>query len=57
MVVFVGALKWGLPSAWPLSLRFGLEVLAGASSYVLVITTFHGDRLRTFISLVWRLRN
>jgi PST family polysaccharide transporter len=56
MVVFVGALKWVLPSAWPLYLRFGLEVLAGAASYILVLVALHGDRLRVFTSLVRRSR-
>jgi PST family polysaccharide transporter len=56
MVVFVGALKWVLPSAWPLYLRFGLEVLTGAASYILFLVALHSDRLRVFISLVRRSR-
>jgi PST family polysaccharide transporter len=57
MVVAVGALKWALPSAWPLYLRFGLEVLAGALAYVLVMVALHGDRLRAFVSLLRRVRS
>lgn len=57
MAVVVGALKWALPLAWPLNLRFGLQVLAGAAAYVLVIVALHGDRLRAFKSLARRLRS
>ena len=56
MVVVVGALKWALPWAWPLYFRFGLEVLAGAITYVLVMVTLHGDRLRAFRGLLQRSR-
>ena len=56
MLVFVSALKWALPSAWPLYVRFGLEVFAGASSYALVIVALHRDRLRAFTNLARRLR-
>ncbi len=57
MAVVVGALKWALPSAWPLYLRFGLQVVAGAITYVLVMVALHGDRLRAFRSLARRLRS
>ncbi len=56
MVILVGGLKWILSSAWPLYVRFGLEVLAGAGTYVLVIVALHGDRVRAFATMARRLR-
>jgi len=57
MVVFVGALKWVLPSTWPLYLRFSLEVVTGAIVYVLALAIFHAERVRTFKYLMLRMRS
>jgi PST family polysaccharide transporter len=57
MVVVVGVLKWALPSAWPLYVRFSLEVLAGAAVYSLVMKVFHRDRLRAFMRLAQLVRS
>ena len=57
MVVFVGALKWALPPAWSLYLRFSVELLAGAAGYSLVVALLHGDRVRAFIRLAQRVRS
>jgi PST family polysaccharide transporter len=57
MVAAVVALKWTLPSVWPLYFRFGVEVIAGALAYVAVMFLLHGDRVRAFVSLLRRLRS
>jgi O-antigen/teichoic acid export membrane protein len=47
MTIIVVLLKWSMPSSWPLSLRFSLEVVAGAAAYIFVMTVFYGTRIRS----------
>jgi len=56
MVILVSTLKRVIPSAWPLYVRFTLEVLCGAASYIGVILILHGNRLRAFAKVVQQLR-
>jgi O-antigen/teichoic acid export membrane protein len=56
MILAVGALKLVIPVEWPLYLRFGIEVLAGATAYLFVLLVLHIDRLRGFIDFYRRLR-
>jgi O-antigen/teichoic acid export membrane protein len=56
MILAVGALKWVIPAGWPLYLRFGIEVVAGASAYFIVLLVVHMDRLRSFVDFYRRLR-
>jgi O-antigen/teichoic acid export membrane protein len=56
MILAVGALKWMIPVEWPIYLRFGIEVLAGATAYLIVLLVLHIDRLRGFIDFYRRLR-
>jgi len=57
MIFAVGALKLVVPVQWPLYLRFGIEVVAGATAYLIVLLVLHIDRLRSFIDFYRRLRN
>lgn len=57
MISAVVALKWALPPAWPLYFRFGVEVLIGAITYILVIVVLHRARLRAFKRFAQRLRS
>ena len=41
--------KLVFPAGWPLYLRFGIEVVAGATAYLIVLLVLHIDRLRGFI--------
>ncbi|MFO0706488.1 MAG: lipopolysaccharide biosynthesis protein [Nitrospira sp.] len=52
MMTSVMALKAVMPSAWPLSLRFGAEVLAGAAVYGVTTLSIHGERVRAFVTLI-----
>lgn len=56
MIFAVVALKWVIPVQWPLYLRFGIEVVAGAIAYFVVLLVLHIDRLRSFIEFYRRLR-
>jgi teichuronic acid exporter len=56
MVFVVGALKLVIPVEWPLYLRFGIEVVAGAIAYLVVLLALHIDRLRGFSDFYRRLR-
>jgi teichuronic acid exporter len=56
MIFAVVALKLVIPAEWPLYLRFGIEVGAGAAAYLIVLLVLHGDRLRAFIDFYRRLR-
>jgi O-antigen/teichoic acid export membrane protein len=56
MILAVSVLKWAIPPAWPLYARFALEVTAGTAAYLLVLLVFHGDRMRSFLSLYRRYR-
>jgi O-antigen/teichoic acid export membrane protein len=56
MIFVVLALKWVIPAEWPLYLRFGIEVVAGAGTYFIVLLVLHIDRLRAFIDFCRRLR-
>jgi O-antigen/teichoic acid export membrane protein len=56
MILAVGALKLVIPVEWPLYLRFGIEVVAGATAYLIVLLVLHIDRLRGFIDFYRRLR-
>lgn len=57
MILAVVALKWVLPAEWPLYLRLPVEVVAGASAYLLVLVMLHIDRLRSFIGFYRRLQD
>lgn len=56
MILSVGALKWAIPPAWPLYARFAVEVTGGATAYLIALSVFHGERLRSFLSLCRRNR-
>jgi O-antigen/teichoic acid export membrane protein len=56
MIFAVLALKLVIPIAWPLYLRFAIEVVAGAVAYLMVLLVLHIDRLRSFIDFYRRLR-
>jgi teichuronic acid exporter len=56
MIFAVVALKSVIPTGWPLYLRFGLEVAAGAAAYSIVLLVLHTDRLRAFMDFYRRLR-
>jgi O-antigen/teichoic acid export membrane protein len=56
MILAVGALKLMIPVEWPVYLRFGFEVVAGAVAYSIVLLVLHIDRLRSFIDFYRRLR-
>jgi O-antigen/teichoic acid export membrane protein len=57
MTAVVLLLKWLLHSGWPLYLRFGIEVLAGGTAYVLTLTGFHRYRFSVFWNFVRALRD
>ncbi len=52
MVAFIWGLIWVMPSAWPLTVRCGLEVLIGAAAYAGAALLLHRDRLRAFMQLL-----
>lgn len=56
MILAVGALRFVIPGEWPLYLRFGIEVVAGAVAYFIVLLVLHIDRLRSFIDFYRRSR-
>jgi hypothetical protein len=56
MILIVGVLKWAITPAWPLYVRFSLEVAAGAAAYLVVLSVLHGDRLRSFLTFYRRNR-
>jgi O-antigen/teichoic acid export membrane protein len=56
MILAVVALKLVIPAEWPLYLRFGIEVVAGATAYFIVLLVLHIDRLRSFIDFYRRVR-
>jgi teichuronic acid exporter len=57
MAAVVKVLKHTPAASFPLPVRFGLEVLAGAAAYVLTLTVFHRDRFSVFWNFVRALRN
>jgi O-antigen/teichoic acid export membrane protein len=57
MAATVEILKRSLTLSFPLSVRFGVEVLAGGAIYVLTLTVFHRDRLSVFWNFVKALRD
>lgn len=54
MILGVSALKWSITPAWPLYVRFVIEVTGGAAAYLIVLFVLHGERLRSFLSLYRR---
>jgi O-antigen/teichoic acid export membrane protein len=56
LALAVWLLKWTIPQAWPLYLRFFLEIAVGASAYCLTLVTLHRDRLSAFYSTFQMLR-
>jgi O-antigen/teichoic acid export membrane protein len=56
MILAVVALKSAIPAGWPLYLRFGMEVVAGAAAYSIVLLVLHIDRLRGFMDFYRRMR-
>jgi teichuronic acid exporter len=57
MAAAVEILKHTLVPSFPLSVRFGIEVLAGGAAYALTLTVFHRDRLSVFWNFVKTLRD
>jgi O-antigen/teichoic acid export membrane protein len=57
MAVVVEILKHTLDSNIPLSIRFGLEVLAGGAAYVLTLTAVHRARFFVFWNFFRALRD
>jgi len=57
MAVAVEASKRMLSSAWPLYLRFTLEILVGALVYAATLASMHRDRLRASFRLVNSFRS
>jgi hypothetical protein len=41
-----------MPEHWPLALRFGLEVGAGAVTYAAGILAFYRERMKAFVALL-----
>jgi O-antigen/teichoic acid export membrane protein len=56
MILGVGVLKWAVTPAWPLYVRFAIEVTGGASVYLIVLSALHGERLRSFLRLYRHIR-
>jgi O-antigen/teichoic acid export membrane protein len=56
MIFAVVGLKSVIPAGWPLYLRFGMEVVAGAAAYSIVLLVLHIDRLRAFMDFYRRMR-
>ena len=56
MILGVGVLKWAVTPAWPLYVRFAIEVTGGAAVYLIVLSVLHGERLRSFLSFYRRGR-
>ena len=56
MAVVVFAVQTGIPPSWPLSLSFGLQVVAGATTYAGVLVMFHRARLEEAKGMIRRLR-
>ena len=56
MILGVGVLKWAVTPAWPLYVRFAIEVTGGAAVYLIVLSVLHGDRLRSFLRLYQNIR-
>jgi hypothetical protein len=52
-----GRVEVALAPAWLLYLYFGMEMLTGGTTYVLVIVALHDDRLRAFKRVAQRLRS
>jgi len=57
MAAAVEILKHTLAPSFPLSVRFGIEALAGGGAYALTLTVFHRDRLSVFWNFVKALRD
>jgi teichuronic acid exporter len=57
MAAAVEVLKRTVASSFPLSVRFGLEVLAGGAAYILTLTVFYRDRFSVFWNFMRALRN
>ena len=57
MVAAVESFKRSLYPRWPLYLDLALEILIGASVYVLALVLMHRKRLRAFIGLIKNLRD
>jgi O-antigen/teichoic acid export membrane protein len=57
MAAAIEILKHSLTSSFPLSVRLGLEVLAGGATYILTLTMFYGERFFVFWNFVKTLRN
>ena len=56
MILGVGVLKWAVTPAWPLYVRFAIEVTGGSAVYLIVLSVLHGDRLRSFLRLYQNIR-
>jgi PST family polysaccharide transporter len=56
MMLAVCAFKWAMPSAWPSYVRLGVEITAGATMYLITLSSLHRARLHSFLDLYRRLR-
>ena len=56
MILGISVLRWAVTPAWPLYVRFAIEVTGGAAVYLIVLSVLHGDRLRSFLRLYRHLR-
>ena len=56
MILAVSVFKWAMPAAWPLYVRFAIEVGVGAAAYLGVLAVLHADRMRAFVRLFQSIR-
>ena len=52
MLLGVIAVKEAVPTAWPLGMKFAVEVCTGAAVYALTALSIHGERVRSFIHMI-----
>ena len=57
MILGIIVLRWAVAPAWPLYLRFAIEVSGGAAVYLMALSVLHGDRFRSFLRLYRHLRS
>jgi len=56
LILVVSLSKWVTPQSWSLYWRFSIEVVTGAAAFMTILSTFHRDRIRSFITLYRRIR-
>jgi teichuronic acid exporter len=52
MVAAVIFVKEAMPAAWPVGMKFAVEVTAGAAVYALTALSIHGERVRAFVQVI-----